>query len=380
MQGKTSTVKINVGGRTFESTSSTFGRSEFLRTALANFVPARPPDDLLFVDRCPEGFASVLALLRNPAHEFPEDHLSELAFYLVDVVPIHVRPGGESKRNAIRFLEGQIFTALVVQQKWMEQVHHRLDGLANKLGAFSRTCRCCKVLVPPDQKRCPAHARRCSHIDVDMLDPNHPNGHKCSNYVPQEVPFCDRHLNPCLWNRELAVDYFCPERIPKGHAYCPPHQRLFEAQEQNLCWTDQAFLHVRPGGKGSGEWTRASKVAAGDTVLVPLGEYVVVLRAICRLEEKSRSVCLFQNVLLTRGHPVRCPSLGWVRADETGPAFSLDAATPVRFCNLVLEHTHEVVFRTGAVAATLGRFPRPWRRWTLLHETTPPNPRNSSEK
>jgi hypothetical protein len=78
-----STVKFNVGGQIFETTTSTIQRSHYLRT-LINGQFSENINTTIFIDRSARLFEHVLCFLRNPEYDYPSKHRSELDFYGVE--------------------------------------------------------------------------------------------------------------------------------------------------------------------------------------------------------------------------------------------------------------------------------------------------------
>lgn len=76
------TVKLNVGGKLFETTFDTIQHSSYLK----NLVKYNPKTDiLLFIDRSYHIFKHVISLLRNPEYKYPSIYLDELDFYGIDI-------------------------------------------------------------------------------------------------------------------------------------------------------------------------------------------------------------------------------------------------------------------------------------------------------
>ena len=71
------TVKINVGGKIFETTRQTLANSSYFSSYFSRWNNG----NIIFVDRSYERFEHVLAFLRNPNYDFPLQFKEELDFY-----------------------------------------------------------------------------------------------------------------------------------------------------------------------------------------------------------------------------------------------------------------------------------------------------------
>lgn len=80
MSSKRDYITLNVGGQIFKTTRNTLTGSEYLST----LTKWETSTDEIFIDRSPELFKHVIGVLRNPEYPYPEEHLSELDFYLMD--------------------------------------------------------------------------------------------------------------------------------------------------------------------------------------------------------------------------------------------------------------------------------------------------------
>lgn len=84
-------VKLNVGGRIFETTYDTLAPSGYFAARLKwnDTIEDSEPDsdNEIFVDRSYVIFEHVLGLLRDINYPYPEEHLSELDFYIIDIKP-----------------------------------------------------------------------------------------------------------------------------------------------------------------------------------------------------------------------------------------------------------------------------------------------------
>lgn len=74
-----STIKLNVGGKIFETTPQTLMLSEYFKVFLSRWNH----NDTIFIDRSYEIFEHVLALLRDPMYDYPVKYASELDFYQI---------------------------------------------------------------------------------------------------------------------------------------------------------------------------------------------------------------------------------------------------------------------------------------------------------
>ena len=78
-------VLLNVGGKHFDTTRATLSPSEYFRAQFAFWDRAEIPQDVRhFVDRDGKNFRQVLALLRDPNHNFPAYLEYELEFYGIE--------------------------------------------------------------------------------------------------------------------------------------------------------------------------------------------------------------------------------------------------------------------------------------------------------
>lgn len=88
-------IKLNVGGKIFETTESTLCQSPYFEVILhGNFNDRNK--EIIFIDRDPGIFKHVLRLLRNPSYDYPNKFVSELEYFLID----YEKP--ESKRVIIK--------------------------------------------------------------------------------------------------------------------------------------------------------------------------------------------------------------------------------------------------------------------------------------
>src|SRR5437870_5332227 len=75
-----SRIKVNIGGKLFESTLETLCKAPLFKSHYSNF----DVNDEIFVDGSPIIFEHVLCLLRNPNYKFPKEYLDELKLYGID--------------------------------------------------------------------------------------------------------------------------------------------------------------------------------------------------------------------------------------------------------------------------------------------------------
>ncbi len=79
-----SRIKLNVGGKHFETTRETLELSSYFD----NWEESK--EDELFIDRDGEIFTHVLRLLRYPEYPYPNEYVYELAFYQLEAK--NIRP------------------------------------------------------------------------------------------------------------------------------------------------------------------------------------------------------------------------------------------------------------------------------------------------
>ena len=106
---KAAVVKLNVGGRSFDTTEQTLSSAEYFRSLLSSrFAKAVDHKGRIFVDRCGDMFAIILNCLRNNSRPTPQVVSSkgrelciECAFYGIDwlasklqglITPTDMRP------------------------------------------------------------------------------------------------------------------------------------------------------------------------------------------------------------------------------------------------------------------------------------------------
>src|SRR5947208_3176974 len=74
-------VMIDVGGKIFKTTRATLQKSGHFRQHIAQLNATTP----FFVNRSPKLFEHVLNLLRDSFYIYPEEYVSELDFYDLDI-------------------------------------------------------------------------------------------------------------------------------------------------------------------------------------------------------------------------------------------------------------------------------------------------------
>ena len=72
------TIKLNIGGKLFETTQDTLNSSSYFNSMFSRWNDS---DKITFIDRSPKIFHHVLCLLRDPNYDYPVKYLSELDFY-----------------------------------------------------------------------------------------------------------------------------------------------------------------------------------------------------------------------------------------------------------------------------------------------------------
>jgi hypothetical protein len=115
-------VTINVGGKEFVTTRSTLEKSPYFRSLL-EWREIQNVTTEIFVDRDPDNFRHVLALLRDPQHCFPEELEYELVYYqlcnpTVEETPVTVDPfdGHLRKEDVLKSLSRLSFGAYMVRE------------------------------------------------------------------------------------------------------------------------------------------------------------------------------------------------------------------------------------------------------------------------
>lgn len=99
MQGTTSAIVINVGGKKFHTTKSTLNKSPFFEAMLRESSEGQVTP---FIDRDPDAFKHILSLLRDPTYPFPKGLEHELKFYGMVWTPI--KPKIQKKSNKYMLL------------------------------------------------------------------------------------------------------------------------------------------------------------------------------------------------------------------------------------------------------------------------------------
>lgn len=160
-------VTLDVGGRTFRTTVGTLcAGSGYFRSQFARFPPATGDDGRvsLFIDRDPQAFEHVLALLRDPAYAVPRAYRRELLFYAV----------GDDDDAAAGAYDGDGSAAVELRgMRWLE---------AGPLGGAGVTA--WTVALPPDVDAGAHHAvvnialcgARASQLAWDDIDKNDDSG------------------------------------------------------------------------------------------------------------------------------------------------------------------------------------------------------------
>lgn len=84
------TIKLNVGGKIYETRKSTLIQSKYFKTLLDDKFGNKSEDGTYFLDEDPELFIHILNKLRHPEYEYPEiqsNNLVKLAdFYEIPII------------------------------------------------------------------------------------------------------------------------------------------------------------------------------------------------------------------------------------------------------------------------------------------------------
>lgn len=76
----TVSIKLNVGGKIFETTTETLLTCNYFEALLKRF-PLKDKSEPIFIDRPPHIFKHVLSLMRDPQYYYPAEYHSELLFF-----------------------------------------------------------------------------------------------------------------------------------------------------------------------------------------------------------------------------------------------------------------------------------------------------------
>ena len=73
-------IKLNVGGKIFETTKTTLVQSTYFQTMIDRWKM----EEIQFLDRSSEGFEHILNYLRNTQYVIPKQYLYEIDFYGIE--------------------------------------------------------------------------------------------------------------------------------------------------------------------------------------------------------------------------------------------------------------------------------------------------------
>ncbi len=98
-------VRLNVGGRYFDTTKETIQKSSFLKALVENeTLTGGLVDGRHFIDRDPDAFGHILGLLRaaDPtAYVFPDEYQKDLGFYCINLEPTMESELKEAERASL---------------------------------------------------------------------------------------------------------------------------------------------------------------------------------------------------------------------------------------------------------------------------------------
>ena len=125
-------VKLNVGGKIFETTVETLTHRSTYFNSLFNNGWSLDEREPYFIDRSPGIFKHVLSLLRDPKYTYPFKYLSELEFYGIDV-------SKEMKYEYTGLLGTRKIASMVSDIIGVFYVHKVKLGLCGEFGCTSNT-------------------------------------------------------------------------------------------------------------------------------------------------------------------------------------------------------------------------------------------------
>jgi BTB/POZ domain/Hint-domain len=151
-------IKLNVGGRLFETTKETLQNSEYFVSLLTRW---NNDEEIKFIDRSGKVFEHVLLFLQEPSYNYPDKYLFELDFYGITY-------NTSSPDNLL--------------SDKLDDLSKKIDNLSDKVdekvsdlilrGKGWKECENCPKLVPSDDTQCDEcrQSRRSSSCwDSDTL-------------------------------------------------------------------------------------------------------------------------------------------------------------------------------------------------------------------
>lgn len=208
------TIKLNVGGKIFETTESTLHKSTYLKNLLTYHDKSKE----IFIDRCYKNFKHVLALLRDTQHIFPVELNYELMFYGIDFVPIDVKDEMTEKINNSReFLNNNI---TIIANK-VNEIVNLLDSDDVRVHAIPICADCDEFLENSYDLYCDNHAV-CGKEDCTNW--RYEDSSYCENHSICEVLYCNRQKQGIDYCAEHKCDKsFCNNLKVDNTNFCKDH-------------------------------------------------------------------------------------------------------------------------------------------------------------
>lgn len=185
-------IKLNIGGKHFETTEFTLNNSEYFKKLLSYHDKSKE----IFIDRSYENFEHILALLRDTQHNFPDDLNYELVFYGINFTPVTSKDETTEKINNL--------------EKIIKQI-------ANKINEYSSNM----------------------HIDICNED-------NCIEIIGKSDRYCDEHnichIENCVNNKIEHSNYcekhrcfYCNEKKYGSSDYCLDHKCVVDGCDEQKC-------------------------------------------------------------------------------------------------------------------------------------------------
>ncbi len=128
------TIKLNVGGKLFETNLDTIQQSSYLKCLIKYDYEK---DKVIFIDRSYHIFKHVISLLRNPEYKYPSKYKDELDFYGIDI-PMNLCDSDIDKLSIIcKTIKKTLNNYTNDTTHDLEVLHDSLNILNNKIKSFS---------------------------------------------------------------------------------------------------------------------------------------------------------------------------------------------------------------------------------------------------